>query len=166
MIENKSFREDLYYRINVIPINIPPLKERKTDIPLLLQRFISKYTTELNKQLSLSQDAYHQLMAYSWPGNVRELQNVILRAIHLASGREITVGDLWLPHEEVMASPVLRPQPVPKTEIPPAVLPVQEDINLKESLARQEKACWKIICAATVRPAKCPVKSGCLTPPY
>lgn len=140
MIENKSFREDLYYRINVIPINIPPLKERKTDIPLLLQRFIRKYTTELNKQLSLSQDAYHQLMAYSWPGNVRELQNVILRAIHLASGREITVGDLWLPHEEVMASPALRPKAAPKTEIPPAVLPVQEDINLKETLARQEKS--------------------------
>lgn len=138
MIENKSFREDLYYRINVIPINIPPLKERKTDIPLLLQRFISKYTEELNKRLSLSQDAYHQLMAYSWPGNVRELQNVILRAIHLASGAEITVKDLWLPHEEVMAAPVRQP-PVNQAERSPAQALPQEEYNLKESIARQEK---------------------------
>lgn len=139
MIKNKSFREDLYYRINVIPINIPSLKERKTDIPLLLQEFISKYTTELNKRLSLSQDAYHQLMAYSWPGNVRELQNVILRAIHLASGAEITVKDLWLTHNEMIAPPVNYPQPVRQIERISAEDLPQEGYSLKETIARQEK---------------------------
>jgi len=86
-VEDKSFREDLYYRLNVFPIKIPPLKERKEDIPLLVEYFINKYCLELKtSQKSISKDALDILMNYHWKGNVRELENTIERAIILCDG--------------------------------------------------------------------------------
>ena len=100
-IEEKRFREDLYYRLNVISICSPPLRERKEDIPLLVKRFIRKYAVELNKEEPrVSAPAMRLLMDYPWPGNVRELENVIERSIVIGQGKEILPEDLpFAPHE-------------------------------------------------------------------
>lgn len=85
LIEEGSFREDLYYRLNVFPITVPPLRERKTDIPALTDFFIEKYSQENDKRvLRISSPAIDMLMAYDWPGNVRELENSIERAVILS----------------------------------------------------------------------------------
>jgi two-component system response regulator AtoC len=90
-VEEKKFREDLYYRLNVFPIKIPPLNERKEDIPLLVEYFINKYCLEINTPLkSISKDALKLLMNYRWKGNVRELENAIERAVILCDGETIT----------------------------------------------------------------------------
>ncbi len=90
-----EFREDLYYRISVFPIKLPPLRERKEDIPLLAAHFLKKYNEQENKQIEgISPDALELLMAYNWPGNVRELENAIERAVVLASDKEITPKEL------------------------------------------------------------------------
>ncbi|HOP07944.1 MAG TPA: sigma-54 dependent transcriptional regulator [candidate division Zixibacteria bacterium] len=94
-IAAKRFREDLYYRLSVFPINIPPLRERPEDIPELASHFIAKYCREMSKPLkSLSKDALALLDKYHWPGNVRELENTIERAIILAEGKKITPDHL------------------------------------------------------------------------
>jgi len=98
-----NFREDLYYRLNVFTIRIPPLRKRKDDIPLLLDRFVRDLSSAINKPVTKVQnDVVTALMEYSWPGNVRQLQNVLERAINIAPGNELTI-DL-LP-EEIMRAP-------------------------------------------------------------
>jgi len=95
MVVNGEFREDLYYRLNIIPIHLPPLRNRKEDIPLLVDHFIKRISRELNKNFKgLGQDALEVLMRYHWPGNVRELENVMERVITLADGPYIGLGDL------------------------------------------------------------------------
>ncbi len=95
-VEQNNFRQDLYYRLNVVEIKMPPLRERRVDIPLLARFFIDKYTKELGKPPRvLSNDASRLLVTYSWPGNVRELENVIERAIILSQTPDrIEAGDL------------------------------------------------------------------------
>jgi DNA-binding NtrC family response regulator len=94
-IEEKRFREDLYYRLNVISIHIPPLRERKEDIPLLARAFIRKNCIEMNlEEKKISASAMKALIDYDWPGNVRELENVIERALVIGQGREIVPDDL------------------------------------------------------------------------
>ncbi len=94
-IAQKTFREDLYYRLNVIEIRIPPLRERKEDIPMLVNHFVKKYSEENGKTVrGFDSDAMAVLMRYSWPGNVRELRNVIERAIVLCPGDVITPEEL------------------------------------------------------------------------
>jgi DNA-binding NtrC family response regulator len=90
MVRDCTFREDLYYRLNVIPITLPPLRERREDIPLLVQHFLDRFGREAvppRNGLTLSQEAMRSLMAYAWPGNVRQLENVVERAIALSPGR-------------------------------------------------------------------------------
>jgi DNA-binding NtrC family response regulator len=97
MVEKGTFREDLYYRLNVVNILIPPLRERKEDIPLLVDYFIEKYCTSMNRQpVSVEPSALKRLEEFSFPGNVRELENMIERAIVVGNGRRITVKDLPL----------------------------------------------------------------------
>jgi DNA-binding NtrC family response regulator len=89
------FREDLYYRLNVIEVKIPPLRERKEDISVLVRHFIEKYSRENNKKVKrIADEALEVLYGYPWPGNIRELRNVIERAVVLATGEEITVAEL------------------------------------------------------------------------
>ena len=89
-ITEGQFREDLYYRLNVIPITLPPLRDRKDDIPLLIDHFIRKYCDLNSRELmSLSEEALHMCMEYNWPGNVRELENAIENAIVLGEGDKI-----------------------------------------------------------------------------
>ena len=98
MVKAKTFREDLFFRLNVIPIYLPPLRERRDDIPLILEHFIIYYNQKLGKQIaSWDQGFMKAVMDYSWPGNVRELENIIQRAIILSSGDKLTV-DLLPPN--------------------------------------------------------------------
>ncbi len=87
-LEQGTFREDLYYRLNVLPINIPPLRDRKEDIPFLVNHFIKKLRKDLGTPVeSISDAAIERLLEYHWPGNVRELENVIERSMVLAAAR-------------------------------------------------------------------------------
>jgi Nif-specific regulatory protein len=96
-IKDGRFREDLFYRLNVIPISLPPLRDRKEDIPILAQYFLRRFAAETKKIFSgITIDAKAKLNAYSWPGNVRELANVIERAAVLSDGPELTGEDLPL----------------------------------------------------------------------
>jgi DNA-binding NtrC family response regulator len=93
MVKEGSFREDLYYRLNVIPVHLAPLRERVEDIPLLAQTFLKKFAPD--RDVTVSQDAMRRLMAYAWPGNVRQLENAIERAIAMSGSRtQIDVADL------------------------------------------------------------------------
>jgi DNA-binding NtrC family response regulator len=96
-LENGTFREDLYYRLNVMPINIPALRERKQDIPALAAYFVAKLSAEIGSPAkSISPEAIEKLMAYYWPGNVRELENVIERSLVLATGEVLRAEDIRL----------------------------------------------------------------------
>jgi transcriptional regulator with PAS, ATPase and Fis domain len=95
LIAQDKFRKDLYYRLNIISIELPPLRERRVDIPLLIEEFIKKHAKHTSKKIeSLSDETLAILMDYSWPGNIRELENVIERAIILSNGPVITPDDL------------------------------------------------------------------------
>jgi DNA-binding NtrC family response regulator len=98
-ITEGSFREDLYYRLNVISIEVPPLRERLEDIPPLVEHFLSQFNEKFGKKISISKDAMDALMKYDFPGNVRELGNIIERAVILSSNDIITAKDLSLKRE-------------------------------------------------------------------
>ncbi|HVR60761.1 MAG TPA: sigma-54 dependent transcriptional regulator, partial [Polyangia bacterium] len=94
-IASGSFREDLFYRLNVVPIHIPPLRERREDVPLLASHFIAKFNDRLKKTITAIQPAaMERLIAYNWPGNIRELENVMERTMLFCEGPEIGVSDL------------------------------------------------------------------------
>jgi DNA-binding NtrC family response regulator len=106
MVRQEKFREDLYYRLNVCPIWLPPLCERKADIPLLANHFLQVYTKEYNHPIeSLTEEALAALIHYDWPGNVRELENTIARAVVMCPEGRIGIKHLFM--DEVETSPVL-----------------------------------------------------------
>jgi DNA-binding NtrC family response regulator len=96
MVADGTFREDLYYRLNVIPVQLPPLRERREDVPLLVQHFLQKLSADSGRAvITVSQEALRRLMAYHWPGNVRQLENAVERAVAFSHGRaQIDVQDL------------------------------------------------------------------------
>jgi two-component system response regulator PilR (NtrC family) len=95
MVADKQFREDLLFRLNVVQLQLPPLRQRKEDIPLLIHHFLDKYTKQMNKRVNgLTNGAMRVLLNHSWRGNVRELENVIERAVIFAEGRQIGVEDM------------------------------------------------------------------------
>jgi transcriptional regulator with GAF, ATPase, and Fis domain len=90
LTRNGDFQEDLYYRLNVIPVDVPPLRERREDIPLLAETFLERFSTKLRKPFrDFSQEAIEALIGYDWPGNVRELENAVERAVALGSGPSV-----------------------------------------------------------------------------
>lgn len=93
-IRTGAFRQDLYFRLNVVQIKLPPLRERKADIPLLVSTFLEKFSDPARPIHTISEDAMRRIMSYDWPGNIRELENVIERAVALGSGPILHVGDL------------------------------------------------------------------------
>jgi len=93
-VRQGTFRQDLFFRLNVVQIKIPPLRERKTDIPILVNSFLEKFSDANGRMRTISEDAIARMMAYDWPGNVRELENAIERAIALGSGPILHAGDL------------------------------------------------------------------------
>jgi two-component system, NtrC family, response regulator PilR len=128
MMEEGRFREDLFYRLHVISIQLPPLRERKDDIPLLAQHFLTKYGEENKKgDLEVTPEALDLLTAYDWPGNVRELENVVERAVVLTSGPRI--GEDLIP-DHVRRAPEFQ---VPQFVVPP------EGISFKDVITDFEK---------------------------
>ncbi|MCP4400400.1 MAG: AAA domain-containing protein [bacterium] len=100
-IANGAFREDLFYRLNVFPVQLPPLRKRKDDIPLLVNHFVQKYNTKIGKRVdTVSQKVMERLQTYHWPGNVRELENIVERAVIVCQGNCLKVGD-WLPKKDL-----------------------------------------------------------------
>ena len=94
-VRARTFREDLYYRLNVVPVTIPPLRARKSDIPILVEHFLRKYSQEFKKDVrGISRGALPTHQAYDWPGNVRELENIVERSVALATGPEVRLDDL------------------------------------------------------------------------
>jgi transcriptional regulator with GAF, ATPase, and Fis domain len=111
---NGSFRQDLFYRLNVFPIEVPPLRERQEDILTLVEYYVHRYATRMGKSIrSIDKKTLNLLQAYAWPGNIRELQNVIERSVILSSGEVFAVDESWLPKQSV------RPQP-PVAALTPA----------------------------------------------
>jgi DNA-binding NtrC family response regulator len=128
MVDEGRFREDLYYRLHVINIYLPPLRERKDDVPLLAQHFLEKYREENNRrEIELGADALDLLMDYDWPGNVRELENVMERAVVLSSGSRI--GADLIP-DYVRSAPRFH---IPRFVVPP------EGISFKDVITDVEK---------------------------
>jgi two-component system response regulator PilR (NtrC family) len=129
-VKEKHFREDLFYRLNVIQIKLPPLRDRKEDIPILASHFLKKYSEELNKNiLKTSPEALQILLNYEYPGNVRELQNIIERAVALESSQELTVHNL---SSYLSEQPLLRKGPI-DIEIP------NEGIDLEKMVEDLER---------------------------
>jgi two-component system response regulator AtoC len=111
-VNESRFREDLFYRLNVLPIHIPPLRERKEDIPLLIQHFIGKHNQSMNKNVAgIDHKALEALMNYKWYGNVRELENTIERAIVLADKSNIELENLPIEIQEFKEEVHLEPLP-------------------------------------------------------
>ena len=136
MVADGAFREDLYYRLNVIPISLPPLRERRDDIPLLVTHFLEKFSP--GQPMHTSQAAMRALMAYSWPGNVRQLENAIERAVALSSGRsEIDITDLP-PEIQSLPQPTATPFvdfPEDGLDLPAYLSSIERDL-IKRSLER------------------------------
>jgi DNA-binding NtrC family response regulator len=127
MVGEGTFREDLYYRLNVIPVRLPPLRDRREDIPVLVKHFLEKFTA--GTPMVVTQAAMRALMAYQWPGNVRQLENAIERAVALGSGnREIELSDL---------PPEL--QEIPEALTTPAVDFPEDGLDLPRYLAEVER---------------------------
>jgi DNA-binding NtrC family response regulator len=126
MVAGGQFREDLFYRLNVIPVELPPLRERKEDIPLLVQHFLDKFRGDgPASRVTVSQEAMRRLMAYSWPGNVRQLENAIERAVAISGGRaQIDVGDLPIEIQEAR-----EPAPTSSVALPEAGLDLEMFIS-------------------------------------
>jgi DNA-binding NtrC family response regulator len=103
MVKDGNFREDLYYRLNVIPVTVPALRDRMQDVPVLADFFLQKFNKQLGKNLSFSKSAMDHLCKYDWPGNVRELQNILERTVILSSGPEIEPEDLKLNVDEALS---------------------------------------------------------------
>jgi two-component system, NtrC family, response regulator AtoC len=119
-VEEGKFREDLYYRLNVVPLHLPPLRERREDIPLLVKHFIDKFNAKLDRSIEgISKDALNRVANYRWPGNIRELENVIERCILFTEGSEIREADL---PEELMDH----------SHAAPSLATIDEDRSLKD----------------------------------
>lgn len=131
-VKKKEFREDLYYRLNVIQIKLPPLRERKEDIPLLAQHFLAKYSRELGKKMEgFTPEAMELLLQYDYPGNVRELENILERCITLEPGPLITERYIRSYLAEAPLSPY---RPSVEVEIP------EEGVDLERIIEEMEKA--------------------------
>jgi two-component system response regulator PilR (NtrC family) len=129
MVEKNEFREDLFYRLNVIPITIPPLRDRKDDVPLLAGNFLARYSEAMAKDVTgINPDAMEFLRNYDWPGNVRELENTIQRAVALARDSVITTEDLVIKMRTGTPATALMTKDVPP-----------EGIDLEERLADIER---------------------------
>ena len=104
-VKTGQFRQDLYYRLNTLPLKLPPLRERPEDIPLLAQHFVEQYAAEFNKAVTgISPEVRQMLLEYEWPGNIRELGNIVERAVVFTDQTILDKTDLILPHGETSDS--------------------------------------------------------------
>jgi len=116
-VANGTFRHDLLYRLNVFPIEVPSLRERKDDILMLVEYFVQRYANRAGRKIrSIDQNTLNLLQSYDWPGNIRELQNVIERSIILSSADVFSVDELWLSKRTPSQAPRVETSPVSKNE--------------------------------------------------
>jgi DNA-binding NtrC family response regulator len=133
-----AFREDLYYRLNVVPIRLPSLRERSTDIPLLAKHFIDKFNARLKKSVTgVEADTEAHLVSYPWPGNIRELENVIERAVLFSDGSELKVLDLPSELRDVSTPEPPATQPTSEAAVAAAVDGLKEQV--KAAMSRLER---------------------------
>jgi PAS domain S-box-containing protein len=124
-----SFRSDLFYRLNVFPMEIPSLRERREDVPLLVEYFIDRYARKAGKNIKrVNKKTLELLQSYPWPGNIRELQNVIERSVILCETEIFSIDESWLPQQ-----PLLTADPKPQVELPRRLL-VQEKVMIEAAL--------------------------------
>ncbi len=129
-VQKGNFREDLFYRLYVIPMVLPPLKEKKSDIPLLVSHFLNLYCREKKKDIiTISDEALEILMNYSWPGNVRELKNLLERLVVLSESAEITPQDL-----PKKIKTIKQPETLPEIDVP------GEGVDFNTAVTKYEKA--------------------------
>jgi transcriptional regulator with PAS, ATPase and Fis domain len=154
-IQKDHFRADLYYRINVFPIHIPPLRDRISDIPLLAEYCLNKYRRKLNSQVTgFSQEALQGLCNYDYPGNVRELENLIERALILSTGPRIEAGD-WLPALPVNTGGVTRMEQLERAEIERLLERYQGNLALvAKELGVSRTTLWRRLKDYRVQPDK------------
>ena len=110
MVMRNEFRSDLYFRLNVVPITIPPLRERPEDIPLLVWHFVRKFARQMNKTVeAISPETMEALVQYPWPGNIRELQNILERSVVIHARGNLTVKKSWLCHDHFLGESAVIP---------------------------------------------------------
>ena len=146
MAETGDFREDLYYRLNVFPVNIPPLRERREDVPALIDFFIQRFAAEEGKRiLGVDPGSMSSLVAYNWPGNVRQLENTVFRAVVLAEGEWLTMQDfpqvaasmdIEIPAEDFPIAGPITTQTAPALQPSGGIAPVASHIPRPEDVAR------------------------------
>jgi two-component system response regulator PilR (NtrC family) len=140
MRKEGTFREDLYYRLNVIPIIVPPLRDRSDDIPLLARHFVTSHTAKLGRNpLEIAPDAEQALRKFPWPGNVRELENVLERAVALCNGQRIEVSDLPDNVRNFVSSPSKNVSELPKEGLDLEALVSDIEINLIQQALKNSK---------------------------
>jgi transcriptional regulator with GAF, ATPase, and Fis domain len=139
-VASGKFREDLYYRLNVFPVALPPLRDRAEDIPLLVHYFVARYAAKVGRAITaVPKDAMQRLIAYRWPGNVRELENVVERAVILSPGPDLTVAPELLP--TLPAAPAPAPSRIDLPAAEPAAL---EDVDRQHIVAVLKRTGWRI----------------------
>jgi len=111
-VRSGLFRSDLYYRLNVLPLRVPPLRERRSDIPQIVTYFLNHFSKKIGRKIrGVSPETMQLLVNYSWPGNIRELQNIIERGVVLSHGPALTLGPNFLPLERSHPSPLATEDP-------------------------------------------------------
>jgi Nif-specific regulatory protein len=136
LVAQGRFREDLYYRLNVVPLFLPPLRDRSEDIPLLVEHFLKKFNEENGRKVSLTAEVIDTFLSYDWPGNVRELENTIERLVVMSDGKSIKLADLPIS---------MRDQTLKKhyaTQGRDALLPTIEEIEKTRILEALNRTGW------------------------
>jgi transcriptional regulator with GAF, ATPase, and Fis domain len=141
------FRPDLYYRLNVFPVRLPPLRERVEDVALLVHYFVERYAAKIGRAIErVPQEAMRRLMAYPWPGNVRELENVIERAVILSPGPELQIAPevLSAPPPAPVSTAAAAPPPAPAALRPQGGTAPLEEVERQHIVATLEHTRWRI----------------------
>jgi DNA-binding NtrC family response regulator len=142
MVEEQKFRSDLYYRLNVFPVRVPPLRERREDIPLLVRHFVQQFSRRMNRSVeTIPSDTMNTLIRYDWPGNIRELQNVIERAVILSTGPVLKVP---MDHLKTRVSPADVSNGGSASEDAGKMRGMLEDAERKQILAALKQAKWVV----------------------
>jgi PAS domain S-box-containing protein len=133
-VANGTFRQDLFYRLNVFPIEVPPLRERKGDLKLLVEYFVQRYGIKAGKDFhSIEKKTMDLLQSYDWPGNIRELQNVIERSVILSSGDVFSVDELWLSKRSVSPTLPMKGSPLPSGQVARSQVEPQSEREIIEA---------------------------------
>ena len=143
-VAQKRFREDLYYRLHVFPVHIPPLRDRLDDLPVLIEHFLKKFATKHRKVIdTIHEESMQALLNYAWPGNIRELENVMERAVIISKGSVIKIGPWFEKQAPVSDQPAIEPPPPPTSPETTAFMPLEE-MERRHILRALEATKWRI----------------------